>query len=203
MTHGKTQKAKGGVRMELTRRTFLKLSGATTAGAILGGLGVNMLRPNEAYAQDLKIKYAKETTTICPYCGVGCGLIVHAKDGKVVNTEGDPDHPINQGSLCSKGAAIAQIADNARRLTTVHYRAPHSDKWEEKSWDWALTQIAKRIKETRDKYWITKQKDGKVVNRIEAIAALGGAALDNEECFAYAKMARTLGIVYLEHQARI
>ncbi len=203
ITNGKINKVKGGVRMELSRRTFLKLSGATTAGAILGGLGVNMLRPSEAYAKDLKIKYAKETTTICPYCGVGCGLIVHAKDGIVVNTEGDPDHPINQGSLCSKGAALAQIANNPRRLTKVQYRAPYSDTWEEKTWDWTLTQIAKRIKETRDKYWVTKDKNGKVVNRIEAIAALGGAALDNEECFAYSKMARTLGIVYLEHQARI
>lgn len=199
----KINKVKGGVRMELSRRTFLKLSGATTAGAILGGLGVNMLRPSSAYAKDLKIKFAKETTTICPYCGVGCGIIVHAKDGTVINTEGDPDHPINQGSLCSKGAALAQIANNPRRLAKVMYRAPYSDAWEEKSWDWALTQIAKRIKETRDKYWVAKDKDGKVVNRIEAIAALGGAALDNEECFAYSKLARTLGIVYLEHQARI
>ncbi len=189
--------------MELSRRTFIKISGATTAGVVLGGLGMSLLKPQATYAQPFKIKYAKETTTICPYCGVGCGIIVAAKEGKVVNTEGDPDHPINQGSLCSKGAALAQIASSPARLSKVHYRAKYSDKWEEKTWDWALSQIAKRIKETRDRYWITKDKDGTVVNRIEAIAALGGAALDNEECYLYSKMSRALGIVYLEHQARI
>lgn len=189
--------------MELSRRTFLKLSGATTAGAILGGLGINLLRPKGAYAQPLKIKYAKETTTICPYCAVGCGIIVSAKDGRIINIEGDPDHPINQGSLCSKGAALSQIADNPRRLTKVHYRAPYSNAWKEMTWEVALSKIAKKIKDTRDKYWVAKDKNGDVVNRIEAIGALGGAALDNEECYAYSKMARALGIVYLEHQARI
>jgi formate dehydrogenase major subunit len=197
------KRTKGGVVMEFSRRTFLKISGATTAGAILGGLGVNFLKPKDTYAQPLKIKYAKETTTICPYCGVGCGLIVSSKDGKVVNTEGDPDHPINMGSLCSKGAALSQIADNPRRLDKVHYRAPYSDKWEVKTWEWALNRIAKKIKDTRDKNWVTKDNEGYIVNRTEAIAALGGAALDNEECYAYSKIARALGIVYLEHQARI
>ena len=189
--------------MEFSRRTFLKISGATTAGAILGGFGVSLLKPKGAYAQPLKIKYAKETTTICPYCAVGCSIIVSTKDGVVINTEGDPDHPINQGSLCSKGAALAQICNNDRRLNKVLYRAPYASEWKEVTWDWALPKIAKNIKDTRDKYWVTKDKDGRVVNRIEAIAALGGAALDNEECYAYSKMARALGIVYLEHQARI
>ena len=114
--------------MELSRRTFLKISGATTAGAILGGLGVNLLKPKDSYAQPLKIKYAKETTTICPYCGVGCGLIVSAKDGKVVNTEGDPDHPINMGSLCSKGAALSQIADNG-------VSSRHGGRWPGRKWE--------------------------------------------------------------------
>ena len=189
--------------MELTRRTFLKISGATAAGTVLGGLGINLFKPKDVYAQPFKIKYGKETTTICPYCGVGCSLIVTAKDGKVINTEGDPDHPINQGSLCTKGAALYQIANNPRRLAKVRYRAPYANEWKDVSWDWAFTHIAKKIKETRDKYWVTKDENGNVVNRIEAIAALGGAALDNEECYLYSKMSRSLGIVYLEHQARI
>ncbi|GAG26675.1 unnamed protein product, partial [marine sediment metagenome] len=132
-----------------------------------------------------------------------CALIVSASNGKIINIEGDPDHPINQGSLCSKGEALIQVANNERRLTTVKYRAPNSDHWEEKSWDWALPEIAKRIKKTRDENWISKDKKGSVVNRVEALAGLGGAALDNEECYLWSKLARALGIVYLEHQARI
>jgi len=189
--------------MELSRRTFLKISGVTGVGALLGTFGFNLLRPKSVYAKPFKINYAKESLTICPFCAVGCGLIISAKDGKVINTEGDPDHPINQGSLCTKGSAIYQIANNDRRLTKVQYRAPNSNEWKEVTWDWALTQIAKRIKDTRDKYWVTKDKKGYIVNRTETIAGLGGAALDNEECYLYTKMMRSLGVVYLEHQARI
>ena len=188
--------------MKISRRGFLKVSGGVTGGAILGTFGVH-LRTSEAYAQTLKTQYAKESTTICPYCGVGCSLIVSVAKGKVINIEGDPDHPINQGSLCSKGEALIQVANNERRMTKVLYRAPYSDKWEEKSWDWALPEIAKRIKQTRDESWITKDDKGRVVNRTEALAGLGGAALDNEECYLWSKLARALGIVYLEHQARI
>ena len=188
--------------MRVSRRGFLVITGATTGGAILASLG---FRPKSAKAQtwDLKIKYAKESTTICPYCAVGCALIVSASDGKIINIEGDPDHPINQGSLCSKGEALIQVANNERRLTTVKYRAPFSDHWEEKSWDWALPEIAKRIKKTRDESWMAKDAKGRLVNRTEALAGLGGAALDNEECYLWSKLARALGIVYLEHQARI
>jgi formate dehydrogenase major subunit len=188
--------------MGISRRGFLKITGATTSGAILGSFG---FYPKEAKAQaiDLKIKYAKESTTICPYCGVGCGQIVSVSEGRVINIEGDPDHPINQGSLCSKGQALIQVANNERRMTKVLYRAAYSDKWEEKSWDWAIPEIAKRIKKTRDENWVEKDDKGRVVNRVEAIAGLGGAALDNEECYLWSKLARALGIVYLEHQARI
>lgn len=150
----------------------------------------------------MKTLHSKESTTICPYCGVGCGLIVSARDGKVVNVEGDPDHPINEGSLCSKGQALYQVAVNERRLQKVRYRAPGSDHWEEKSWEWALPEIAKRIKKTRDATFAARD-DGKLVNRTNGIACLGGAALDNEECYLYSKLARAMGITYLEHQARI
>jgi formate dehydrogenase major subunit len=188
--------------MRISRRGFLKISGGVTTGAVLGTFGVH-LKSSQAQAQTLKTRYAKESTTICPYCGVGCGQIVSVSDGKVINIEGDPDHPINQGSLCSKGEALIQVANNDRRMTKVLYRAPYSNKWEEKTWEWALPEIAKRIKTTRDENWKAKDDQGRVVNRVEALAGLGGAALDNEECYLWSKLARALGIVYLEHQARI
>jgi formate dehydrogenase major subunit len=149
-----------------------------------------------------------ETPTICPFCAVGCGAIVASQGGKVVNLEGDPDHPINRGSLCSKGMALAQLNTvdgeiNPHRLQKVKYRAPGSSEWEEKSWDWAIEQIAQRIKDTRDANLIEKDDQGRTVNRLEAIASLGGAALDNEECSLIVKAMRALGLVYIEHQARI
>jgi len=184
--------------MNLNRRGFLKVSGGAVGASVLG-IG---LKPAEAYAQPLAIQYARETTTICPYCSVGCGIIVHSRGNQVINTEGDPDHPINLGSLCSKGSAMSQLANNDLRLTKVKYRAPGSSQWEEKSWSWAIERIATRVKETRDQYWIENDSAGRA-NRTEAIACLGGAALDNEECYLYSKLARALGIVYVEHQARI
>ncbi len=119
-----------------------------------------------------------------------------------MSIEGDPRHPINEGTLCSKGAAASQVANNPLRLKVPLYRAPGSDRWEEKSWDWMLPRIASRVKATRDASFQTEVGGG-VVNRTEAIASLGGAALDNEECYLLAKLMRALGIVYLEHQARI
>ena len=191
--------------MQITRRDFMKISGAAVGGLALSGLGFNLV-PVKAYAQELRIRWAKETTTICPYCAVGCGIIVHtARDGsgKVINTEGDPDHPINQGTLCAKGAALYQLAVNDRRVTTPLYRAPHSDSWKEISWDVALTEIAKRVKSSRDASFTAKNDKGQVVNRTNGIASVGSAALDNEECWPLQAMMRALGLVYIEHQARI
>ena len=185
--------------VKLTRRDFLKLS---IGSLVLSSLGIN-LEPVKAYAKELKIKNAKETTTICPYCSVGCGIIVYSKGGKVVNTEGDPDHVISKGKLCPKGASLYQLANNPTRLLKPLYRAPYSDKWKEVSWDWALDRIAKLVKKTRDKYFIYKNEKGQVVNRVEAIAHVGSAALDNEECYILQKFLRALGIIYIEHQARI
>lgn len=188
--------------MDLTRRGFLHLSGAGAVGLMLGGLGVDWV-PVLAYADTLKIKGAKETTTICPFCAVGCGQIVHTKRGKVVNIEGDADHPINEGTLCSKGAASLHIVNNERRLTRPRYRAPGSTKWEVKSWDWTLDTLARRIKDTRDKHFTTKNAKGRVVNRCDAITMLGSACMTNEECYAWSKLDRALGLVYIDHQARI
>lgn len=186
--------------MRITRRAFLGTAGAT--GSLLGFLGLD-LSSSVAFAERTTPKRGKMTSTICPYCGVGCGAIVTASDGKIVNVEGDPDHPINRGSLCSKGAALFQVANNERRLKKVKYRAPGSDRWEEKEWDWAIKKIAANIKKTRDETFVAKDSQGRVVNRTEGLACLGGASLDNEECYAYSKLARSMGVVFLEHQARI
>ena len=182
----------------VSRRGFLK-----TGLGVGAGLGVLPRRARAAEGRPpLRVRRARESTTICPYCGVGCGAIVSSRGGKVVNIEGDPDHPINRGSLCSKGSAMYQIANNDRRLTKVRYRRPGSDRWEDLSWRDALRMIARRIKKTRDETFQARE-GANVVNRTPGIAGLGGAALDNEECYAYSKLARALGLVYLEHQARI
>lgn len=187
--------------MEFTRREFLKVSGATGIGIALGSLGFD-LSPVKAYAQELRIKGAKETPTICHYCSVGCGILVHSEGGKVVNTEGDPENPVNLGALCSKGASFYQVAVNERRLTKVLYRAPGANNWVEKDWDWAIKEIAKRIKTTRDATFKATE-DGVTVNKTEAIAHLGGAIHSNEECYLFQKFARALGMVYIDAQARL
>ena len=190
--------------MELTRRGFLKLTGTTVSATVLGSLGFD-LSPVVAYAFTMKLKGTQEVTTICPYCAVGCGIIVHVRDGKVVETDGDADHPINEGTLCSKGASLKALsADiNPMRVTKPRYRAPGAMDWKDVSWDWALDEIAKRIKKTRDATFIVKNDKGQVVNRTDALASVGSAAMDNEECYIYQKFLRGLGLVYIEHQARI
>lgn len=201
--------------MGVTRRDFLRFSGgAVVAGSI--GMGT---APGKADAAELRIKNVQETRTICPFCSVGCGIIVHTKNGKVINTEGDQDHPINEGSLCSKGASLYQLVNNPQRLTRPRHRAPGSAEWKEVEWDWTLNEIAKRIKQTRDKTFKATSKsrvkekspDGNetevekdfVVNRIDSIAHIGSAQIDNEECYILQKWLRSLGLVYIEHQARI
>jgi formate dehydrogenase major subunit len=191
--------------MDVTRRQFIQISGATAAGLAVSGLGFD-LKPVKAHAQMLKTQYAKETTSICPYCAVGCGVIVHTSksgDGRVINIEGDPDHVINRGTLCSKGASLSQLSENDQRVTEPMYRAPYSDRWETVSWDWALDEIAKRAKATRDASFEKTNAKGQTVNRTVGIASVGSAALDNEECWIYQALMRSLGLVYLEHQARI
>ena len=168
--------------MQVTRRGFL--GGALATGAGIGLLG------RRAHAcggrkPKLRVRYAKESTTICPYCGVGCGAIVSASGGKVVNIEGAPDHPINRGSLCSKGGTLYQVVDSERRLKKVLYRAPGGDHWQEKTWNWAIGRISRRIKETRDAQWVDKDAEGNTVNRTEAMASVGSVFLNSEEAYAY------------------
>ena len=190
--------------MAVSRREFLQ-GGAAAAALILSG---KKAEAGGADGSQMRTKGLKSSTTICPFCAVGCGLVVHTKNGKIVNIEGDTQHPINQGALCSKGSALFQVANNERRLQKVMYRAPGSDKFEEKSWDWALERIAQKMKQTRDKTFKAREinkKDNKeyVVNRTEGMGFLGGAGLDNEECYLWAKFARAMGVANLEHQARI
>ena len=180
-----------------TRRQFLK--GLTTGTVAVGALTQAGCAPA---IPPLKTRGATTTTTVCPFCGVGCGQVVSSRAGKVIHIEGDPGHPISEGTLCSKGAAGIQVVHNSRRLQKVLYRKPNGAAWEEKSWDWALERIAARVKETRDKNFQTSV-DGRVVNRTEAMACLGGSALDNEEAYLLVKLMRALGLVYVEHQARL
>ena len=193
--------------MTLTRRDLLKRSLA--AGSLLA-----LASPAEAgSADDLKISGTKETRTICPYCSVGCGIIVHTRDGEIVNAFGDPEHPINEGSLCPKGASVMNlrmVADkhgtytpNPNRLQKVKYRAPNSTQWEEKDWDWAMERIAQKVRETRDATFEQKDPNGVTVNRTLGIAHVGSAALDNEENYLMVKLQRALGVVRVEHHARL
>jgi len=203
--------------MGVSRRDFLKISGGTLLAGTVGS-GVKVIEA-EAAVQPSKIAGAKESKTICPFCSVGCGISVHTVNGKVVNVEGDTDHPINEGTLCSKGQSMYQIVNNPLRLTKPKYRAAGATEWKDVEWDWALDEIAKRVKKVRDKTFkvMSKSKvkekgpDGKevevekefTVNRTDAIAHVGSAALDNEECYILQKLLRSWGLVYIEHQARI
>ncbi len=190
--------------MELSRRDFLKTSGAGLGGIfLLGAFNDGTVLAGPPRLLPLKKKLG-EMSTICPYDASGCGFIVATENGKVVNIEGDPDHPINRGGACAKGASLRQLsADNPWRLSKVLYRRPGGADWEEKSWDWAIDTIARRIKDTRDANFTQRDSNGNLVNRTDAIANLGGSALDNEECYLLVKMARSLGLVYIEHHARI
>lgn len=193
----------------MQRREFLKLSCVMGAGVLVGGLGLN-LAPIAAQAATLKktdrVRAARQSTTICSYCAVGCGLVCSTdkKTGAIINIEGDPEHPINEGTLCAKGAGIFQTtAVNKNRLTKVLYRAPFSDHWEEKSWDFAIDRIARNFKKERDASFMTTNGQGQRVNRLNTVAHMGSSNLDNEECWVIAAYARTLGLVNLEHQARV
>jgi formate dehydrogenase major subunit len=211
----------------LGRRTFLKMSGGFALGGI-AGLGMDM--PHlEAATSTLKIAGTRAVPSVCPYCAVGCGQLVHVKGGRIINIEGNPDSPINRGTLCPKGAATFQLVMNPLRLTKVKYRRSGGTEWEEKSLEWAMETIAERVKNTRDSTFVgaiepsgplrsTDEVDssgnaarskpssplvGKVVNHTLAIASLGGATMDNEWNYVQAKLMRALGVVFIENQARI
>ncbi len=187
--------------MNYNRREFMQVTGAGVMGLSLLQLGVN-IKPVEAYTSSLKIEGAREVVTICPFCSVSCHIIAHVKDGKLISTEGDPEYPINEGALCAKGAALLSMTSNEQRIKRPLYRAPGSSKWEEKSWEWTLEQIAARVKAVRDKDLVAKNEKGQTVNRLDSMFFIGTSHADNEECAVAHQMARGLGIVHLDHQAR-
>ena len=192
--------------MGLSRREFFKV-GTGSAAALLLGFDA---RPVLAQAKELKIARTTETRSTCPYCSVSCGVIIHTLGDKaknvtpqVVHVEGDPDHPINRGTLCPKGASLQQEIMNDRRLKKPQVRRSGSDKWEDISWDKALDEIAHLVKKTRDETFIEKDANGKTVNRCESIAFNGGCTDTNEFNYLIVKTMRSLGVCYLENQARV
>ncbi len=195
--------------MKLSRRNFLKLTGGTAAAAAMTGAG---FRRAYAVEEPLRLEFAREYNTICTFCGVGCGIICHVRDGVIVNTEGDPDHPVNEGTLCSKGSSLYNLSYvydargrpsiNPQRLTRVLHREAGARDWSELGWDEALDRIAARIKETRDEHLETTS-NGVTVNRNIAINWIGSAFCTNEENYLFHKMARSMGIMSMEHCARL
>jgi formate dehydrogenase major subunit len=193
--------------MPTTRRDFLKIS--TIGGAAAAVLGFD-LAPAYAQLRTLKIARAKETRSLCPYCAVGCGVIIYTiGDGaknvtpQVVHVEGDPDHPTNRGTLCPKGASLEQDIMNDRRLLKPQIRKPGATEWEDISWDDAINQIARKVKDTRDATFVEKDDKGNAANRCEGIAFTGGCTDTNEFNWLVVKSMRSLGVVYLENQARV
>ena len=191
--------------MEVSRREFLRYSAGAGAGTALGGLvGLGLtLAPARAKAQQLRIKDSRTVPSICPFCSVGCGTLIHVKDGALINIEGDPRSPHNEGTLCPKGAAIYQLHVNPNRPTRVLHRKPGARDWEQVELDWAVNRVAELIRKTRDETFIERLPNGKLVNMTPAVFALGGATLDNEFNHIAQKFCRGLGIVARENQARI
>jgi len=193
--------------VDVTRRQFLQLSTASVGVVGHSSLGFD-LAPATRVAQRLRIDGATVSHSVCPYCAVGCALLAYTKKdsaGKVelLQIEGDPDSPVNEGRLCPKGASSLQLAISRRRVASPMYRAPGATEWSQVSWDFALDKLARNIKASRDRTFVTTDADGNVVNRTEGIAFAGGAAFSSEEGYLATKLMRGLGVVYLEQQARV
>ncbi len=193
--------------MEVSRRTFFK-------AGLIGGVGLSVFgfdaKPLLAQTQGLKISRTTETRSTCPYCSVSCGVIIHTIGDKaknvtpqVVHVEGDPDHPINRGTLCPKGSSLQQDIMNERRLLKPQVRRPGATQWEDISWDKAIDEIAHLVKKTRDATFIDKDGEGRTVNRLESIAFTGGCTDTNEFNYLVVKSMRSLGLTYIENQARV
>jgi formate dehydrogenase major subunit len=193
--------------MDVSRRGFLKTT-------LIGGAGVTafgfQLAPVYAQTQALKISRTTETRSTCPYCSVSCGVIIHTLGDKaknatpqVVHVEGDPDHPINRGTLCPKGASLEQDILNERRLLKPQVRRPGSDRWEDISWDQAFDEIARKVKDTREATFVEKDEKGNTVNRCEGIGWTGGCTDTNELNYLAVKAMRSMGVCYFETQARV
>src|SRR5215831_18952869 len=193
--------------MDVSRRTFIKTELIASTSASAFGFA---LEPVYAQTQALKIAQTTETRSTCPYCSVSCGVIIHtlgdrAKNvtAQVVYVEGDPDHPINRGTLCPKGASLEQDILNDRRLLKPQVRRPGSDHWDDISWDQAINEIARWVKKTRDETFIQTDAQGRTANRCEGVAWTGGCTDTNEFNYLVVKSMRSLGLCYIENQARV
>ncbi|HLQ62455.1 MAG TPA: twin-arginine translocation signal domain-containing protein [Candidatus Acidoferrales bacterium] len=191
-----------GTVAQVTRRDFLKI-GAAGAGALgVSGLGFDLVQAAEV-KQKLRISGAKESKSLCPYCAVGCSLVAYTSNNKLLQIEGDPDSPVNEGTLCPKGATAMQLATSARRVEQPLYRAPGATDWKKVEWNFVLDKIAQNLKDSRDRTFVTVDGNGNTVNRCEGIAFAGGAAFSSEEGWFATKVMRGLGLVHLEQQARV
>ncbi len=193
--------------MDATRRDFLKVSTLGGAAAVVFGFD---LAPAFAQLRALKIARATETRSTCPYCAVSCGVIIYTVGDKaknvtpqVIHVEGDPDHPINRGTLCPKGASLQQEIANPRRLTKPQVRRPGGTDWQDISWDDAINEIGGLVKKSRDETFVTKDAQGRTVNRCEGIAFIGGCTDTNEMNYLIVKSMRSMGVCYIENQARV
>jgi formate dehydrogenase major subunit len=194
--------------VEVSRRQFFKLTGASLLGSTLTALGFSA---EEAMAEmrEFKLTRASEVRNTCPYCSVACGIIMYSLGDRAANArssiihiEGDPDHPVSRGSLCPKGAGLLDFVSSPSRLLYPQYRGPREKEFRRVSWDWALDRVARLVKEERDRSFITRNSQGQTVNRLESIAFLAASASTNEAGYATYKVVRALGIVGFDNQAR-
>jgi formate dehydrogenase major subunit len=200
--------------MNVTRRQFIKISAGAIGAAVAAETEALGLETSAVQGRALRvpIKTGRQVPSVCPFCSVGCGQIVMVNEaGKIIDIQGNPDSPISEGTLCPKGAATYQLVMNEHRWTKVKYRAPGSDRWEDRPLDWAMNRIAELVKQTRDANFnefeeMPDGKGGKVRKRVMntySLASLGGATIDNEWNYAQQKLMHGLGVVYVENQARI
>ncbi len=194
--------------LTISRRALLRTA-ALRAGAGVTGIGLS-LQPAIAAARELKISRTTQTSSVCPYCAVGCSVVIHTLGDKarnvqpsVVHIEGDPDSPINRGTLCSKGISLKEFVVNDRRLTKPLYRAPGGTDWKEISWEQAIDKAARQIKDTRDRTFQEKDAQGRTVNRTASIAMIGGCTDTNEINYLLSKFRFGLGIITYENQSRL
>ena len=206
---------KGDARVNLTRRNFFKASGGALAATLASGLisSSPALADTTDYS-DWKLEDTEEYTNICCYCAGGCGSLISVRDGELINLEGDPDHPINQGGLCPKGTTMfhlrniidpdtREVIKNPERQSKPLVRRPGSTEWEDITWDEAVAEIARHVKDTRDETFIETNDDGLTVNYTPAIASLGGSQENSEEEYLILKAMRAFGLVAVDNQARV
>lgn len=194
---------------DLNRRQFLKITGATLAGSSLALMGFSA-SVAVAEVREFKLSRTTETRNTCPYCAVACGIVMYglgdgAKNAKasIIHIEGDPDHPVNRGTLCPKGAGLLDFVHSPSRLLRPEYRAPGSDQWQPISWDEALGRIAKLMKQDRDANFVARTPEGRKVNRWLTTAMLAASASSNEVGYLTHKVMRSMGVLAFDNQARV